>query len=98
MVRNGRMFHFANNKYKSWNKDALKQLVGKEKIPEGSSIVLNFYFPDKRKTDLTNKAESVMDTLIDSGLLKDDCCQIVPSLWLNYQGIDKENPRCEILW
>lgn len=98
MARNGRVFHFPSNKYQTWNKEAKLQLIGQENIPIGTSLVLNFYLPDKRKTDLTNKAESIMDTLVDSGLLADDCCQVVPSLWLNYQGVDKENPRCEISW
>ena len=32
--------------------------------------------------DLTNKAESVMDLLVDYGVLKDDCWTVVPALGL----------------
>lgn len=97
-IRGGRIMNFPNKNYKTWNEDALWQLKGKPKIPNGSYLTLNFYMPDNRKCDLTNKAESIMDTLIDSGLLEDDSWQVIPVLNLQYQDIDKENPRCEIVW
>lgn len=97
-IRNGRMMNFPNKSYVEWNKDALWQLKGKEKIPNGSWIILKFWMPDKRACDLTNKAESIMDTLVDSGLLEDDSWQIVPNLTLQFEGVDKENPRCIIEW
>lgn len=98
MVRGNRVFKFPNSRYQEWNKDALLQLKGKEKIPNGSWLVLKFYMPDNRSCDLTNKAESIMDTLVDSGLLEDDSWQIIPNLTLQFEGVDKVNPRCEIEW
>lgn len=97
MVR-GRAIRLPSQKYKEWNKDALKQLTSKEIIPKGTHLVLNFFMPDNRKCDLTNKAESIMDTLVDSGILEDDSWQIIPSIHLNFMGVDKLNPRCEIIW
>jgi Holliday junction resolvase RusA-like endonuclease len=52
--------------------------------------------PDNRRTDLSNKAESIMDLLVDNGILEDDCWQIVPILALQGMKVDKENPRAEI--
>lgn len=98
MVRQGRVFKFPNSQYQAWHKDALLQLKGQEKIPNGSWLILKFYMPDKRLCDLTNKAESIMDTLVDAGLLEDDNYEIVPNITLQFEGIDKENPRCEIDW
>jgi Holliday junction resolvase RusA-like endonuclease len=97
MVR-GRAIRLPSQKYKEWNNDAKQQLIGQDKIPNGSHLVLHFYMPDKRRADLTNKAESIMDTLVDSGLLEDDSYQIIPNLMLEFMGIDKENPRCEVFW
>lgn len=94
----GHVVRLPSQKYKEWNKDALWQLKGKEKIPNGTWLTLKFYMPDKRLCDLTNKAESIMDTLVDAGILEDDNYLIVPRLTLEFEGVDKENPRCEILW
>ena len=52
--------------------------------------------PDKRKTDLTNKAESVMDLLVDCGVIEDDSWQFVPKLYLSCLGTDKEKPGATI--
>lgn len=95
-TRSGRSFPSA--KYTEWHKDASWQLKNfKEKI-SADYLELNFYFPDNRRTDLTNKAESIMDLLVDNGFLEDDCWQVIPNLRLQCKGVDKENPRCEIIW
>lgn len=54
---------------------------------------LVFFAPDRRKADLSNKAESVMDLLVDAGVLKDDSWFVVPDLRLRLGGVDKEQPR-----
>jgi len=97
MVRNGRVLHFPQNAYRTWHKDTSKQLIGCEKI-KSDFLVLKFWFPDNRRTDLTNKTESVMDLLVDNGFIKDDCWQVIKSLTIESEGIDKKNPRVEILW
>ncbi len=94
----GRAIRLPSQAYKEWNKDAKLQLTGKDKIPNGSHLTLRFWFPDKRKTDLTNKAESIMDTLVDAGILEDDNYTIVPQLTLVYEMVSKDYPRCEISW
>ena len=66
------------------------------KINNVSLIHLTIYSENKRKFDLTNKAESIMDLLVDAGILLDDNYEVVPKLILEYGGQDKENPRCEI--
>ena len=45
----------SSQKYQDWHKDAEKQLLFKEKI-KTDYLELNFYLPDNRKCDLTNKA------------------------------------------
>lgn len=59
-------------------------------------IQIEFWMPDNRRADLTNKAESVMDLLVDLKIITDDSWQCVPSLTLQSKGIDKINPRAEI--
>jgi Holliday junction resolvase RusA-like endonuclease len=86
---------FPSSKYTEWHKDALTQLKGKGKI-ESSEITLTFFAHDNRKFDLTNKAESIMDTLVDAGLLEDDNYSVVSELILKFGGVEKNQARCEI--
>ena len=48
----------------------------------GVSVTLEITFGDLRKSDLSNKAESVMDLLVDYGVLADDNYIDVPALSL----------------
>ena len=84
--------------YTKWCKDQALALSGNiPKSPiELSSVVMTFFFPDKRRTDLSNKCESVMDLLVDNKIIPDDDWTHVSSLHLVSGGSDKENPRCEI--
>ena len=86
--------------YKTWHKDALIQLkdqkVKKDKIPHLHTITLTFFAKTKRAFDLTNKAESIMDLLVDYGFLDDDSVKVVPNVQLVYGGVSKTAPRCEV--
>ncbi|MHB8483646.1 MAG: RusA family crossover junction endodeoxyribonuclease [Nitrospiria bacterium] len=87
-----------NGKYTSWHKDASLQLKN-QAIPRFSgvvSITMTFFFPDKRKTDLSNKGESVNDLLVDNKIIIDDNWNVLRSLHYFSGGVDKENPRVEI--
>lgn len=95
-TRSGMSFPSAN--YTKWHKDASLQIPEKRQEFMGHGITLTFYMPDNRRTDLTNKAESVMDLLVDNGVLQDDCWQITGDVSLKCGGIDKENPRCEVAY
>jgi Holliday junction resolvase RusA-like endonuclease len=82
-TRTGRTFPSVS--YRTWHRAAMAQLMI-QKCPRnkirsiGISIV--FYFGDNRACDLTNKAESVMDLLVDYGVLKDDCWQYTGTIQL----------------
>lgn len=86
---------FPSSKYTAWHKDASLQIKQAQKQSQ-KGFVLTFYMPDNRRTDLTNKAESVMDLLVDNGVLEDDCWQVTGDVSLVPGGIDKSNPRVEI--
>lgn len=83
--------------YVQWHRTA-SLLLPKTPIPDIIELTILFFFPDARKTDLSNKAESVMDLLVDNKLLIDDNHVVVPRLILQSGGIDKHNPRAEITW
>lgn len=96
--RGGRSFLIPSPEYKAWHEEQMWMIKKHAGLYNGDidSITLEFYFPDNRKADMTNKAESVMDLLVDSGVIKDDAWQIVDHLHLISRGIDKMNPRVEI--
>jgi len=96
ICRGARPILISTPAYALWHEEQMWKLKGK-KVPDViRTLYLNFYAPDNRRTDLSNKAESVMDLLVDSGLIEDDNWKVIPKLVLEYKGVDKENPRCEI--
>lgn len=94
-TRSGRSFPSA--KYTAWHKEASAQVANMKPITQ-PGICLGFYFPDDRRTDLTNKAESIMDMLVDNGKISDDKWQVTGAVHLIPLGIDRENPRVEIAY
>lgn len=107
LVRMGRnLMSLPSSAYRTWHKDASKQLMGvsftRHKLPLSSKakpvgqIIMTFISGDKRLWDLTNKAESVMDLLVDNGIIEDDNYAVVPTLILQHGGYSKGKPRVEI--
>ena len=52
--------------------------------------------PDMRKSDLSNKIESINDMLVKYWLLADDNWEIINELKVSCNWVDRQNPRCEI--
>jgi len=94
MVYNGRLV--TNKKYREWCNINKWLVAGMKRIEKAESVRLVFTFPDNRKTDLTNKAESVMDLLVEQRILQDDSWQSTGPVTLVPHGIDKYNPGVEI--
>lgn len=93
----GKPLIISSKDYAIWHKTALQSLkIAPRFNGNTKEVKLCFYSKDKRKFDLSNKAESIMDLLVDAGILLDDNYEVVPKLILEYGGQDKENPRCEV--
>lgn len=59
------------------------------------AVRITLYFPNDQAADLSNKAESIMDLLVDAGVIEDDRWQVVHGLTL--EGfMDRKEPRAEI--
>lgn len=65
-------------------------------IKKAHHVGIVMYSHDARAFDLTNKAESIMDILVDAGFLFDDDCATVGVLHLEFGGVDRKNPRAEV--
>jgi hypothetical protein len=91
----GKVINIPSKRYTDWHKQAEKY-IPKKQIPDIEGITLEFWFKTNRVTDLTNKAESIMDLMVDCGLILDDTWQITGIVTLIPKGIDKTNPRCRV--
>ncbi len=103
-VKGGKQFNIPSKNYKEWHNNAsselnyIKQTYNHLEFPiiSGATIDMLFYSGDKRKWDLTNKAESIMDLLVDNGILDDDNYSVVRKIFLMHGGYDKGNARVEV--
>lgn len=99
VCRGTRPMVLPSSAYKSWQEEKMWELKIQDnsKVENISKIEITFYAPDKRKADKTNKAESVMDLLVDAGIIEDDNWFVFPELVLKFGGIDRESPRAEVV-
>ena len=90
---------YKSKRFINWHGPALEELAYTyrgETIEKTKSIVLRYYLKTRRKKDLTNMSESVMDLLVDAGVLLDDEFKVAPDVRMVFMAIDKDNPRCEV--
>lgn len=89
---------FPSKKYTSWHKIAEDELMQQspKKYANIESVTIWFILPDNRRADLTNKAESIMDLLVDCGVIEDDSWQHVPKITLISLGKNKDLAGCRI--
>lgn len=93
----GRPLIIPSKNHKQWHTQAISQLYGIKPVARQiDCIELIFYPSTKRKFDLTNKAESIMDLLVDARIIEDDNYTVLPKVILQIGSQDKLNPRCEI--
>lgn len=91
---------YKSKRYRDW----YQQVSEAFKMPRGHdlplktthSTTLSFWGANKRKWDLTNRAESIMDFLVDMGVLEDDNYEVCPCVQMVYMGVSRTNPRCEV--
>ena len=84
VVRWNRPFIISSDNYQKWQKEHLFLLRGYPKLNWPFKISISFQWWDKRKADLTNKAESIMDLLVDAWIIKDDNYEVVNEIILKY--------------
>lgn len=77
-------------------KSQLKGMANRIRESGPHQIDITIYSENKRRGDLTNKAESIMDLLVDISVIEDDNWFVVPKVTLHFGGVDKKNPRAEI--
>ena len=100
-TRSGRSF--PNARYMQWHGRAvleIKKAIAERKIkpiPKGKQVFLTitFYHGDYKRRDSDNQLSSILDTLVDAGILPDDNWRIIPHKEI-FDAYDKDNARCII--
>ncbi len=89
----------SSKEYLAWEQENLWLLKAQKPLKplEYVKVDIVIVAPDKRASDLSNKCESLMDLLVLAEYLKDDNWFVVSELNLKFGGVDKANPRAEII-
>lgn len=88
-----------SKRYQAWHESALLQVramtINHNTICHPVIISLSFFHGDLRRRDSDNGTSSILDMLVDAGVLQDDNWEIVRVLNV-YNYYDKGHARCEI--
>ena len=100
--RGAKIFMVPSAAHEAWHLDASMQLknarVNRNALPIAKieKVTIEFTAADRRSADLSNKAESIMDLLVDCGWIHDDNWFVVPRLELILAGVNPGNPNTKI--
>ena len=92
----GKPFIMPSKKYREYEKSAMWFLPKGIYINAPCNVRCMFYMPTKRKCDLVNMQEAILDVLVKGRVLADDNYSIVQSMDGSRVCYDKQNPRTEI--
>lgn len=91
---------FPNKKFVEWHKEACKAVLsqGVPDVPISGKMVVygTFVRKDRRRRDNNNSGASILDLLVDCGVLADDNDEIVVRETWEKVGIDKDRPIARI--
>lgn len=93
-VSHGAWYRKHKKIFEDWRED----IINRHKIPlpvQRARGKILFYFPDNRRRDLTNKTETLNDIMKETGILHDDCFQVLTPLVLDGR-VKRDKPRTEI--
>jgi len=100
LAKNGRRFVIQSKQYLQYEKDCLWQIKaqyrGHEAITDKVNLQALYYMPDKRVPDLLNLLQATSDILEKARVIDNDK-NIISFDGSRIIGIDKANPRCEII-
>ena len=98
ICRGSRPLIISSQKYRDWHTEQAYRIAQYRPNKPYSEcfIEIRYFMPDKRKTDMDNKASSILDLLKDMEFIVDDNCFVVRKLIQEFCGVDKKNPRAEV--
>lgn len=96
IYHSGRPMVIPSKQYLQYEKDAMWFLPNVDTIEEKVNVKAVFYMPTKRRVDLTNLLQALLDVLVKYGILADDNSKVVFSVDGSYVDYDKKNSRTEV--
>lgn len=60
-------------------------------------VAIYIWAKDRTRRDLDNQATSILDALVAAGVIPDDSMKYVTSLCVEFMGVDKNDPRAEVM-
>lgn len=96
--RNGRAVIIPSKPYQQYEKDCRPFIPRPSFAPISGQINVKavFWMQTRRKVDLVNLEQALLDILVKYGLIEDDNSKIVVSMDGSRVGYDKDNPRTEV--
>lgn len=99
--RTNRPFLRSANGVREWKTSAVYQLIQQRGASVNSFsgpviVKVTIYYGDRRRHDLDNALSSIMDALVEAGIIEDDDYNHVRTIIIWFGGYDKTNPRAEI--
>lgn len=94
--RHRRVRLITDPKVQEWTNDVQSGLIGLPKISGPVKMEVVIYNSDFRKRDLDNQLCTINDT-IKGYLFDEDDGKILQDIHIRWGGVDKENPRAEIV-
>jgi Holliday junction resolvase RusA-like endonuclease len=99
-VRNNKIVNIPSKLYKEWQQHAkiqlIQQFAGYKVSGYPIAIDIVVYYGSEHRHDLDNALGSIMDCLVDSGVIEDDDVSHISQITIQHGGLDRKNPRTEI--
>ena len=97
--KTGRPMILPSANYAQYEKDARWFIPNVETIEGPVNVKAVFYMPTRRRVDLVNLEEALLDVLVKYKVLADDNNLVVHSMDGSYVDYDKDSPRTEVyIW
>jgi len=98
VIAGGRPRLISSEAFTAWHEEMMLRVrrYRPKKPIARAAVAITFFAENRRRFDLSNAAESVMDLLVDAEILTDDSAENVPDLRLLFGGVDPKNARVEI--
>jgi len=81
--------------------DNLVARISHPKYKEPVVLTYTYYAKSKKRLDVSNPCSIIdkftCDALVKAGVLEDDSSKQIKQVIYKYGGIDKDNPRCELV-
>lgn len=91
----GKRMYVPSKQFKQYEHDSI-WFMPPEKAEGQVNVKALFYMPTKRRVDLVNLLQALLDILVKYGVIDDDNSNVVVSVDGSRVLCDKENPRTEV--